>query len=184
MTDNAIRERVAREALDWAKQRRALAEREMLAATANGQGALQISHAHWGLHDADNAYITALEAENAALRERVAAGLVFTIQFVDNFNSNGLWSAEELAAAKFAVTLNNGDTHLFATVEEVNSLIHDELFLHGFDDEHQRPAPAEPDGAANVQEYAEQLEDERREEPDFSGHCIYCGRVYELCTCG
>ena len=45
------------------------------------------------------------------------------------------YAPEELAAHPYVVTLNNGDSRLFDSVQDIKDHIDGELFLHGFDDE-------------------------------------------------
>lgn len=59
----------------------------------------------------------------------------FTICRVADYADVLLFSADELAAGRYVVSVNNGDDHLCATVLEVLELIDDELWLAGFSDE-------------------------------------------------
>lgn len=61
--------------------------------------------------------------------------LVITIERVEEYQGyDFIFHPSENPAAKYVVSLNNGDIHLCESASEVKSLIAGELFLNGIDD--------------------------------------------------
>lgn len=75
----------------------------------------------------------------AEIRQRVAFGqstLTFTICRADEYEGD-VYTKNELTNSEYIVFISNGDSYLLQTVEQIEALISDELFLHGYSDDGQ-----------------------------------------------
>ncbi len=66
------------------------------------------------------------------------SALTFTIERTSEYQWDAgkyPYTAEQLAGAKYVLTLNNGDSHLVKSVAEFKDLVDAELWLAGFEDE-------------------------------------------------